>query len=62
MVISGFFTAMEHPIPSLTISFGRGLVLISGCLVALAFLFGANGIWLSPWCPSPSACSLPCSS
>ena len=48
VVISGFFTAMEHPIPSLTISFGRGLVLISGCLVALAFLFGANGIWLSP--------------
>ena len=39
---------MEHPIPSLTISFGRGLVLISGCLVVLAFLFGANGIWLSP--------------
>ena len=48
VVISGFFTAMEHPIPSLTISFGRGLVLISGCLVALAILFGANGIWLSP--------------
>ena len=48
VVTSGFFTAMEHPIPSLTISFGRGLVLISGCLVALAFLFGANGIWLSP--------------
>ena len=48
VVISGFFTAMEHPIPSLTISFGRGLVLISGCLVVLAFLFGANGIWLSP--------------
>ena len=48
VVISGFFTAMEHPIPSLTISFGRGLVLISGCLVALAFLFGSNGIWLSP--------------
>ena len=48
VVVSGFFTAMEHPIPSLTISFGRGLVLISGCLVVLAFLFGANGIWLSP--------------
>ena len=23
-------------------------MLISGCLVVLAFLFGANGIWLSP--------------
>ena len=48
VVVSGFFTAMEHPFPSLTISFGRGLVLIAGCLVVLSSLFGANGIWLSP--------------
>lgn len=48
VVLSGFFTAMEHPVPSLTISFGRGLVLIAGCLVALATLFGDKGIWLSP--------------
>ena len=32
VVVSGFFTAMEHPFPSLTISFGRGLVLIAGRL------------------------------
>ena len=48
VVLSGFFTAMEHPVPSLTISFGRGLVLIAGCLVALSTLFGDKGIWLSP--------------
>lgn len=48
VVISGFFTAMEHPFPALTISFGRGLVLISGCLVVLSTLFGDIGIWLAP--------------
>ena len=48
VVVSGFFTAMEHPVPALTISFGRSLVLISGCLVALSSLFGETGIWLSP--------------
>lgn len=48
VVISGFFTAMEHPVPALTISFGRSLVLISGCLVALSALFQDTGIWLSP--------------
>ena len=48
VVVSGFFTAMEHPFPALTISFGRGLVLISGCLMALSTLFGDVGIWLSP--------------
>ena len=48
VVVSGFFTAMEHPFPSLTISFGRGLVLIAGCLLVLSSLFGATGIWLSP--------------
>lgn len=48
VVISGFFTAMEHPVPALTISFGRSLVLISGCLIALSALFQDTGIWLSP--------------
>lgn len=48
VVVSGFFTAMEHPFPALTISFGRSLVLISGALVALSALFGDTGIWLSP--------------
>ena len=48
VVISGFFTATEHPVPALTISFGRSLVLISGSLVALSTLFQDTGIWLSP--------------
>lgn len=48
VVISGFFTAMEHPFPALTISFGRGLVLISGCLMVLSVVLGDVGIWLSP--------------
>ncbi|WP_297288935.1 MATE family efflux transporter [uncultured Flavonifractor sp.] len=48
VLISGFFTAIEHPFPALTISFGRGLVLISGCLVVLSKVLGDTGIWLSP--------------
>lgn len=48
VVISSFFTAMEHPFPALTISFGRGLVLISGCLMVLSVVLGDVGIWLSP--------------
>ena len=48
VVVSGFFTAMDHPVPSLTISFGRGLVFISGCLMVMSTLFGATGIWLTP--------------
>ncbi len=48
VVVSGFFTAMEHPFPALTISFGRGLVLISGCLMVLSAWLGETGVWLSP--------------
>ena len=48
VVISGFFTAMQHHFPALTISFGRGLVLISGCLMVLSVVLGDVGIWLSP--------------
>lgn len=48
VVVSGFFTAMEHPLSALTISFGRGLVLLSGCLMVLSCWFGDTGIWLSP--------------
>ena len=48
VVSSGFFTAMEHPISALTISFGRGLILIAGCLLVLSSLFGETGIWFSP--------------
>ena len=48
VVVSGFFTAMEHPFPALTISFGRGLVLISGCLMALSAWLGDSGVWLAP--------------
>ncbi len=48
VVVSGFFTAMEHPFSALTISFGRGLVLLAGCLMALSRWFGDTGIWLSP--------------
>ena len=50
VLLAGFFTAVERPAFSFTISFGRGLVLLSGSLVALSALFGETGIWLSPLC------------
>lgn len=48
VVMAGFFTAVEQPVFSLTISLGRGLVLLTGSLLVLSALFGETGIWLSP--------------
>lgn len=48
VIMAGFFTAMERPAYSLTISLGRGLILLAGSLFAMAALFGGEGIWLSP--------------
>ena len=48
VIMAGFFTAVERPAFSFTISLARGLVLLSGSLLVLSALFGERGIWLSP--------------
>ena len=48
VLLAGFFTAVERPAASFTISFSRGLVLLAGCLTVLSSLFGEAGIWVSP--------------
>ena len=48
VVIGGFLTALERPIPAISISVGRGLVLQSAVLLALAALFGGEALWYTP--------------
>lgn len=48
VVTVGFFTAVERPGLSFTLSIGRGLIFICGCLALLPALLGAPGVWLSP--------------
>lgn len=48
VITSGFFSAIEKPARSLTISLGRGLVLLTGSLVLMTALFGEVGIWFAP--------------
>lgn len=47
VLFAGFFTAVERPAWSMTISLGRSLVLMAGSLMLLAALFGGAGIWAS---------------
>ena len=47
VILAGFFTAVEKPGFSFTISLGRGLVLLVGSLVSISAVFGAAGIWYS---------------
>jgi len=47
VVLAGFFTAMDRPSHSLTISLSRSLFLLSACLIVMAVVFGERGIWLS---------------
>ena len=48
VVIGGFLTALERPIPAISISVGRGLVLQSAVLLTLAAAFGGEAIWYTP--------------
>ena len=48
VVIGGFLTALERPIPAISISVGRGLVLQSAVLLMLAALFGGETLWYTP--------------
>lgn len=47
VVTAGYFTAIERPSHSITISTARSLVLLSICLLTMTALFGEKGIWLT---------------
>lgn len=47
---AGFLTAMERPIPAVTVSTGRGLILQGGALLLLAATAGGSAIWFAPLC------------
>lgn len=49
VVSAGFFTAVDRPVYSFTISLARSFVLLVACLVSMTALFGEAGIWLSPF-------------
>ncbi|MDD6467837.1 MAG: MATE family efflux transporter [Erysipelotrichaceae bacterium] len=44
----GILSAVECPKQSFVISVGRGMIVIIASLWIMSYLFGANGIWLSP--------------
>lgn len=48
IVIGGFMTAIERPLPSISISVGRGFALQSLILLCLAALFGGTALWYTP--------------
>ena len=48
VVIGGFLTALERPVPAISISVGRGLVLQSAVLLTLATVFGGDALWYTP--------------
>ena len=48
IVIGGFMTAIKRPVPAISISVGRGLVLQSAVLLALAAVFGGDALWYTP--------------
>ena len=48
IMLGGFMTAMERPKPAIAISVGRGFLVQSGCLLALAVLLGGDSIWFAP--------------
>ncbi len=46
-VLSGFFTALEIPLPAHAISLLRGLIIVIPAAYLLSALFGLTGIWLT---------------
>lgn len=46
--IAGFLTAMERPLPAVSISTGRGLILQGSILLLLAAVLGGGTIWFAP--------------
>ena len=48
VVIGGYLTALERPMPAIAISTGRGLIVQSGVLVVLAAATAGTGLWYTP--------------
>ena len=48
VVIGGYLTALERPMPAIAISTGRGLIVQSVALVALAAVTHGAGLWFTP--------------
>lgn len=46
--IAGFLTAMERPLPAVSISTGRSLILQGSILLLLAAVLGGSSIWFAP--------------
>ena len=46
--IAGFLTAMERPLPAVSISTGRGLIFQGSILLLLAAVLGGGSIWFAP--------------
>ena len=46
--IAGFLTAMARPLPAVSISTGRGLILQGSILLLLAAVLGGSSIWFAP--------------
>lgn len=48
VVIGGFLTALERPVPAIAISTGRGLIVQSIVLLALSAVTAGSGLWFAP--------------
>ena len=48
VVIGGYLTALERPLPAIAISTGRGLIVQSAVLVVLAAVTVGAGLWFTP--------------
>ena len=48
VVLSGYLIALERPGKAIIIALGRGFVVQSICLLALAAVVGGNAIWFAP--------------
>lgn len=48
ILISGFLTAIERPVPAISISLSRGFVVQAACLLLIANVISADMLWFAP--------------